>query len=136
MENSNKKIYLTRVGRELLKRKRDNVLRKLTRIFDDGERALLESYLAEIDHALENSRPIRKGNGNRKKVGLGCEVIVKNGKAKFTLTIVDAIEANPGQNKISYCSPVGKALMSKKRGEKVRANLPNGSSWYQILKIA
>lgn len=136
MRNFSQTIYLTRVGRELLKRKRDNILQRLTRVFDDGERALLESYLTEIDHALGNSKSIRKGNSNRKKVGLGCEVMVKNGKEKLVFVIVDSIEANPRQNKISSRSPVGKALMGKKRGEKVRVSLLNGSSWYRILKIA
>ena len=48
-------------------------------------------------------------------------------------TIVGSTEANPGENRLSNESPVGKALLGNKRGDIVSVSLPNGKA--RELKI-
>ena len=55
----------------------------------------------------------------------------KGGSLKFT--IVGSAEANPAENKLSNESPVGKALIGKKRGDLVSVPVPRGPA--RKLKI-
>jgi transcription elongation factor GreA len=50
--------------------------------------------------------------------------------------IVGSMEANPGENKISNVSPVGKALMGAKIGDTVEVSVPAGVFKYQVLNIS
>ena len=50
-------------------------------------------------------------------------------------TLVSPEEANYNEGKISIQSPVGKALMGKKAGEKVTVDVPAGALNYKIVKI-
>jgi transcription elongation factor GreA len=48
---------------------------------------------------------------------------------------VGSAEANPAENKLSNESPVGKAIMGKKKGETVEVSTPRGSLKYKILEL-
>ena len=50
-------------------------------------------------------------------------------------TIVGSSEADPSQNRLSYESPVGKALLGKKVGEIVEVEVPAGTIQFKILDI-
>ncbi|MFW5748713.1 MAG: transcription elongation factor GreA [Chloroflexota bacterium] len=52
-----------------------------------------------------------------------------------TYMIVGAAEANPREGRISHESPIGKALIGHKKGDKVRVQTPNGSIIFVIRKI-
>ena len=54
---------------------------------------------------------------------------------EITYGIVGATEANIAENKISNESPVGKALIGKKKGEEVEVETPGGIAKYKILDI-
>jgi transcription elongation factor GreA len=49
--------------------------------------------------------------------------------------IVGSAEANPAENKLSNESPVGKAIMGKKKGEIVEVSAPRGSRKFKIMEI-
>lgn len=69
-------------------------------------------------------------------VCLGCTVILEdkeNNKSEFI--IVDPIEANVLENKISKNSPLGSVLFGKEIGEKVKVKLPDGETEYKIIRI-
>jgi transcription elongation factor GreA len=70
-------------------------------------------------------------------VGVGSVVNIKDEKGgSLKFTIVGSAEANPAENKLSNESPVGKALMGRKRGEEVSVALPNGKKRkFKITKI-
>ena len=57
------------------------------------------------------------------------------GKEEFTYTIVGITEADPFEDKISNESPVGKALLGRKKGETVEIQTENGVLNYKILEI-
>jgi transcription elongation factor GreB len=52
-----------------------------------------------------------------------------------TYRIVDQMEADPDNNRLSIQSPLGKALLRKKVGEDAELNLPRGTVTYEILEI-
>ena len=60
-------------------------------------------------------------------VRVGSQVQVKDDKGKsLSYTIVGSTEANPAENRLSNESPVGKALVGRKKGESVTVVLPSG----------
>lgn len=77
-----------------------------------------------------------KNNGNG-CVGVGCAVELEreNGKEKINLEIVGTHEVNPAAGKISHESPLGLAIVGKKKGEKVEVDTPNGKDKYEIKEI-
>ena len=56
-------------------------------------------------------------------------------KKTFEYHIVGSAEANPDENKLSNESPVGRAIMGRKKGETVEVAAPRGSFKYKILEI-
>jgi transcription elongation factor GreA len=70
-------------------------------------------------------------------IGMGSCVTVEkiDGGEKHTYTIVGAEEANMLEGKISYHSPLGAALMGKKKAEQFSFATPKGTQKYKILKV-
>jgi transcription elongation factor GreA len=62
-----------------------------------------------------------------------CEDV--EGAEEEVYTIVGAAEANPREGRISNESPLGKALMSKKAGERAVVEAPQGSYAVRLLKV-
>lgn len=71
-------------------------------------------------------------------VGFGSKVTIrkKGDKADHTYTIVGSEEADMREKKISHLSPMGEALMNKKKGETFTFTTPNGRQEYTIVDIA
>ena len=88
-----------------------------------GEQKLNESRIAELEDILKIAKviPSRK----HVKAELGAKVQVSINGRKFDYIILDSIEANPAEGKISGVSPIGKAILGKKVGEEY--TLPNGN---------
>jgi transcription elongation factor GreA len=95
-----------------------------------------EARIAELQHILQNVQVITvpKSDG---KVVLGSKVKLesKNGKTK-EFQVVGTVEADPLNGKISDESPIGKALLDKKRGEEVEIKTPAETSIYKIVEIS
>lgn len=95
-----------------------------------------ENRIAEIDHILKNVQVITapKSDG---KVVLGSSVKLKteDGKTK-EFRVVGTVEADPLNGKISDESPIGKALMGKKRGDEVEIKTPVETAVYKIADIS
>ena len=74
---------------------------------------------------------------NGDKVNIGLNVTVKDIDTgdKEVFSIVGATESDPFNGKISTESPVGKALIGKKKGETVVIEIPDGVITYKIMKI-
>lgn len=76
---------------------------------------------------------------NRKKdiVGFGSAVIIKKeGGEAHQYVIVGSEEADMRDHKLSHVSPLGAALMGKKKGEVFTFETPNGRQTYTIEKVA
>src|SRR5437588_70978 len=91
--------------------------------YDDAknEQAMLERQIAELEDKLRSASVIDEKTVTNDVVAVGVTVHVKDQKTDKSVKykIVGAPEANPSENKLSNESPVGKALLGKKRGETV-----------------
>ena len=102
-----------------------------------NDQAALEARIAEIEAQLKHVRILDESEMSSEHVHVGSKVKVSAGGKEFTYTISGATEADPFSGKISNESPVGKALMGLKVGEKNEAILPNGNSvTYTVLEIS
>jgi transcription elongation factor GreA len=70
-------------------------------------------------------------------VGFGSQVTIKKKglSEAHTYTIVGSEEADMREKKISHLSPMGEALMNKKKGESFTFTTPNGRQEYTIVEI-
>ena len=100
--------------------------------YDDAknEQAMLEKQIADLEEKLRGARVIDEKQVDTDVVGVGVTVHVKDQKTdKSTkFKIVGSAEADPSENKLSNESPVGKALLGKKRNEIVSVPLPRGGT--------
>jgi transcription elongation factor GreA len=107
--------------------------------YDDAknEQAMLEHRIAQLEERLVAARVIAKGDVRKDVVSVGSKVKIRDIAAKktFEYHIVGSAEANPDENKLSNESPVGKAILGKKKGEVVEVAAPRGSFKFKILEI-
>ncbi|MBV9212944.1 MAG: transcription elongation factor GreA [Actinobacteria bacterium] len=105
--------------------------------YDDAknEQAMLERQIAELEEKLRSASVIDEKAVSGDSVTVGVTVHVKDQKTDKSVKykIVGSSEANPAENKLSNESPVGKALIGKKRGETVSVPVPRGPA--RKLKI-
>lgn len=101
--------------------------------FGKQEQEFLEGRIEELEEILSKAVLIKAGNSDQ--VGLGCKVTVKINDKKQTYNIVGDWEAKPAEMKISASSPLGKALIGKKVGEKAEVSAPVGKIIYTITTI-
>jgi transcription elongation factor GreA len=98
--------------------------------YDDAknEQAMLESRIAALQEKLRLATVIQADELSNDVVQVGSVVHVKDEKtgksAKYT--IVGSAEASPQENKLSNESPVGRALIGRKRNETVAVKVPRG----------
>lgn len=98
------------------------------------EQDRLEARIGELEHVLGNVQIIKKPKTNG-HVRLGSTVKLKAGQKTKELQIVGTMEANPTQHKISDESPIGKALIGKKVGDKAQIKTPTETVSYTIVEI-
>ena len=106
--------------------------------YDDAknEQAMLEARIAALEDKLRSATVIDSANITNDVVGVGSVVHVKDEKGKSVkYTIVGSAEASPTEMKLSNESPVGKALLGRKRGEEVVIVTPRGKRKLKITKI-
>jgi transcription elongation factor GreA len=153
-----KKIYLTKEGlaelkneyKELSTVKRPDILARVSQARSMGDLSENAEYVAARDElsfidgrideleelvkqAVLIQDPHSKGNSIIK---LGSTVTVKIKGKKEIFTVVGEWEADPKDKKISHESPLGKALIGKKVGEKVEVEAPAGKLGYIIVSVS
>ena len=155
---ANKKIYLTKEGIEELKKEHD-VLTKVKRpdiltrvsnarnmgdLSENGEYTAAREELSFIDGRIDELEIIIKQavvikesvKSSNHAVKLGSTVTLHSNGKKEVFTVVGEWEADPIAKKISHESPLGKALIGKKVGEKVEVEAPAGKIVYEIASIS
>ncbi len=147
--------YITKEGLEKLKEelnclktvKRKEIAEKLKHAISFGDlsenaayheakesQAFLEGQILDLQEVIHNSVVI-SGTKNKDVVDIGSTVEIEKDNEKLKFQIVGAHESNPSEGKISNESPLGKALLSRKRGEVVEVEAPTGKIKYKIRKI-
>lgn len=108
--------------------------------YDDAknEQALLEQRIAQLEERLRRATVVDGSELDKDEVNVGSLVHVKDhttGDARKFL-IVGATEANPLENKVSNESPIGRALVGRKKGDVVEVEVPRGpKKQLEITKI-
>ena len=102
-----------------------------------NEQAHLEARIAVLEDRLKSARVVTKKEISKDAVSIGSRVRLRDMQANktFEYHIVGSAEANPAENKLSNESPVGKAIMGKKKGEIVEVAAPRGSLKFKIMEI-
>ena len=102
-----------------------------------NEQAHLEARIAKLEEQLANARVVTKREIKTGEVSVGTKVRLRDVKANKTVEyhIVGSAEANPAENKLSNESPVGKAIMGRKKGETVEVAAPRGKLKFKIMDI-
>ena len=103
-----------------------------------NEQAFVEGRILELEDKVKYAKIIDEKKSDGKAVQLGSTVKVKNktikGSKAQEFVIVGSTESD-WVNKISNESPVGKALLDKHIGDKIKVHVPAGIVEYEILEI-
>ena len=106
--------------------------------YDDAknEQAFIEGRIITLEKMLRNARVIDDLEGSE-VVALGTTVVLRDKEfgEEEEYTIVGSAEADPGSNKISNESPVGKAVLGQPKGTVVEINVPAGVLHFEIVDI-
>jgi len=97
------------------------------------ELSFLEGRVEELEDIVAKAYVVNKSSSD--SVDIGCKVTVALNGGEHTYEIVGEWEADPLKKKISHTSPLGQALVGKKKGDKVEFLAPAGKVVYQIKKI-
>lgn len=98
------------------------------------ELAFIEGRIEELEDLIKKADVVKTGVMNG-EVNVGCKVTVEVDGTEHTYEVVGEWEADPMAKKISHTSPLGQALMGKKKGDKVEFEAPAGKVIYKIKKI-
>jgi transcription elongation factor GreA len=153
---NNKPAYISRDGLEKLRAELDelvNVRRAeiATRIseakehgditenaeYEDAknEQAFIEGRILTLSALVKNAVLIDETT-SKTHVQIGSTVELEGDEGREAYTIVGSAEAAPGQGRISNESPVGRALLGKKKGDKVTITVPAGDRHYKVVSIS
>ena len=97
-----------------------------------------EKRIYELEHKLGRARILDNEDIPKDKAYVGAKVTLldADSKEEIVYMLVAEDEADFGQGKISLSSPVGKALLGKKKGEIVNIKVPAGTLRYKIMHIS
>jgi len=97
--------------------------------------AATEDRIRQIEESLAHARIIEHTKGNAVSLGSIVTIQKQGEKEEHTYEIVGSAEANMQDRKISHLSPLGSALMEKKKGDMFVFETPKGSQKYKIVSI-
>jgi transcription elongation factor GreA len=107
--------------------------------YDDAknEQYLLERRISEVQRRLRNAKVVDPAGTEAGSVYLGTRVTLRMvGEDKErTFQIVGANESDPGSGKLSHSSPVGRAVLKRRVGDKVTVATPRGATEYEIVNV-
>lgn len=102
-----------------------------TDIINHGE---IQTRIDELTYILQHAEIVKP---RRFRIAsLGNKVHISSGQTELEYTLVDSLEADPADNRISVDSPLGSALFGRHRNETVRVRAPSGLRSYTILGIS
>ncbi len=107
--------------------------------YDDAknEQAFIEGRIAQLEKMLRNARVIEDRGEVGERVAIGTRVSLRDLDTgeEMEYTVVGSAEADPAALRISNESPVGKAILGKKKGDVVEVHAPGGLIRLQILDL-
>jgi len=154
---ASEETYLTREGeeelrkelKELIEVRRPDLAQKLKEAVAQGDlkenanyhdakekQAFIEGRIQHIEAILRNAT-IVENSGPSDEVRIGATVVIREDGTDEDeeYKIVGSAEANPRERKISHESPIGSALLGKKKGKKVKVETPGGLIKFKIIDV-
>jgi transcription elongation factor GreA len=101
-----------------------------------NDQSFMESRIKAIERILKNARVHENLDTSTVHVGSNVTLNDVEFDEKIVYRIVGPAEADVSQNKISYESPLGKALMGKAVGDRIEVTAPVGVIEYELLEIS
>ena len=96
----------------------------------------IEATIADIDDQLSRAMVIDPTTLSGDRVVFGATVtLIDEDEKKVRYQLVGHVEADAKDGKISYNSPLGRALIGRQKGEEVEVSTPSGDRYYEIAKI-
>ena len=99
---------------------------------------MLELKITKLQDSIANARVIDESRLNTDSVQMLTKVKIKNVKtgAVVEYQLVGESEANFKEGRLAATTPIGRALMGRKKGEVVDVNVPSGLIQFEILDIS
>ena len=103
-----------------------------------NEQAKVEARIQELEALIENAEIIDETTMDVRSISLGSVVKLydEDFEEEITYSIVGSNQADALEQKISDQSPIGRALMGKKAGDKVTVTAPAGELHFKVLEVA
>jgi transcription elongation factor GreA len=95
----------------------------------------LEDRIRQIEHVLKHAHVVEKSTDGTVSIGSTVIVEKKDTKEYKTYTLVSQEDADSAEGRISYKSPLGEALYSKKVGQSFSVQTPKGLQEYTIVEV-
>lgn len=148
-----KPILFTKAGFDTIKKEQEDLLasrpaavedlkkaREMGDLSENGYYKGARAKLSSIDHRLRVlAHMIRFAKvqevGATGVVEIGATVHLKSDNGEIAYMIVGEQEANPSEKKISHVSPLGKALLGKKKGDVIHFETPRGTTIFTITSL-
>ena len=101
------------------------------------EQAFLEGRISDLKAMLSGAIVVDASDVPADQVGVGSAVMVRDldSGEEWEFSLVGSYEADPVNDRISYESPIGEALMGRRVGDVVEASVPAGKVQYEIVGI-
>jgi len=132
------KIKLEKTRKEILIRLQ--TAREMGDLSENGAYTAAKFELRDTDRKLRLlNRLIRWGKVVKSKhdgiVDFDSIVILKNSQKQVKYHLVSGFESDPEKGKLSAYSPLGKAILGKKKGDSIELETPNGQISYKIILV-
>ena len=103
-----------------------------------NEQAKVEARIQELEALIENAEIIDESNMDVRAISLGSVVKLydEDFEEEITYSIVGSNQADPLEQKISDQSPLGRALMGKRAGDRVPVTAPAGELHFTIREVS
>lgn len=97
--------------------------------------AATEERIRSVEALLAHARIIAPKKGSVASLGNKVTIQKLSDKTEHTYEIVGSAEANMQERKLSHLSPLGAALLGKKKGDKFSFETPKGAQEYKVVSV-
>jgi transcription elongation factor GreB len=105
----------------------------------DAKRQLarLDQRIMQLEESLQSAEIVSTPSGSGDVVRFGaCVTVRESDGSETSYRIVGVDETDADENRVSWMSPIAKALLNRKRGERIRFKFPSGEETLEIINVS